>query len=362
MQTLIVWGQEFYARLRRIFWIRFLIDVFARFGRDNGGLLAAGLAFFLILAFVPLLLVGLWLMGHLYVHHPDEALRQIETKIIPQIIPSGAPGPHGGGAASGEVVHLMERAGIASSDGDHAGPTLLRLLHGHGLAGLLGLLTTIWAAVQIFINGSTAMNAAWETKEKRNWFVVRLIALSLLVATGIMLVLSLGATALSSDLSGTRFAQSIPFEKFLFSIGAEVLAVVFSAIMYALIYKFLPAAQVSWKSAFVGGAFGAIAWEIAKKLLALYLLKPNKTLYGDLGGLIVFILWVLYSMTILLLGAEVSALYAREMDDKRAVGLRRVAAFNNRPPLISAVPSNKTRPRSRRSRGAGGRGGPHAKR
>ena len=78
------------------------VPVFARFGRDNGGLLAAGLAFFLVLAFVPLLLVGLWFLGHLYAGRPDEALHQIQTNILPQIVP--------GGGASEEVTHLMERA------------------------------------------------------------------------------------------------------------------------------------------------------------------------------------------------------------------------------------------------------------
>ena len=166
-------------RLKRIFWVNFLFKAFARFGKDNGGLLAAGLAFFLVLAFVPLLLVGLWFLGHLYANRPDEALNQIQTNILPQIIP--------GGGASKEVTpsHASSRAGIAvKTDGQHAGPALLKLLRGHGLAGLLGLLTTVWAAIQIFINGSAAMNAAWETQEKRNWVVLRLVALGLLVGDG----------------------------------------------------------------------------------------------------------------------------------------------------------------------------------
>ena len=64
------------VRLKRIFWIKFIFDVFERFGRDNGGLLAGGLAFFLVLAFVPLLLVGLWALGLVYAHKPDEAVVQ----------------------------------------------------------------------------------------------------------------------------------------------------------------------------------------------------------------------------------------------------------------------------------------------
>jgi len=56
-----------------------------------------------------------------------------------------------------------------------------------------------------------------------------------------------------------------------------------------------------------------------------YLLKPNHSLYGDLGNLIVFILWVLYSMTILLLGAEVAANYAAEVEQRSVSHLKRAA-------------------------------------
>ena len=63
MFTMINFFKTTLARMQRILLVKFTMDVFARFGRDNGGLLAAGLAFFLVLALVPLLLVGLWGLG-----------------------------------------------------------------------------------------------------------------------------------------------------------------------------------------------------------------------------------------------------------------------------------------------------------
>ncbi len=305
------------ARVQRIFIVKFMLDVFARFGKNNGGLLAAGLAFFMVLAFVPLLLVGLYFLGQVYADRPDEALRQIQTNILPQIVP--------GGGASNEVTHLMERAGIASADGQHAGPALLKLLRGHGVAGILALLTTVWAAIQVFINGSAAMNAAWEVQEKRNWVVLRLYALALLVGVGILLVGSLVATGVSTHISAQPWAHALPFEGMVSSLGLELVAVAVSAGMYTVIYKFLPAAQVTWKAALAGGIFASVTWEIAKKGLAVFLLRPNHSLYGELGNLIVFILWVLYSMTILLLGAEVSAIYADKVEQRSVHQLKRTA-------------------------------------
>ena len=172
MAPLVNFGKSILARLKRIYWINFAFEVFARFGQQNGGLLAAGLAFFLVLAIVPLLLVGLWGLGMVYYSHPDRAVAQIQHLLETQVLP---------GAAGKEVQHLMERANISDGHGN-AGPTLLRILREHGVAGIVGLVGIVWASMQIFINGSAAMNAAWETKENRGWVKLRLIALGLLLA------------------------------------------------------------------------------------------------------------------------------------------------------------------------------------
>ena len=345
-------------RLKRIFLVKFTLDVFARFGRDNGGLLAAGLAFFLVLALVPLLLVGLWGLGLVYAHHPSEAVVQIKSLLANQVLP---------GAANAEVVRFMDQAHISNGHGG-AGPTLINIINGHGVAGLVGFLGVVWAAIQIFVNGSTAMNAAWETKEKRNWFVLRGVALGLLVGAGLLLILSLGVTALSTAISASRLAHLIPFESAIEAGAVELGAVIVSGLMYAVIYKFLPSpsANISWKSALIGGAAAAIAFEIAKKGLSVFLLSPKKSVYGDLGNLIAFVLWIYYSMMILLLGAEVSAVYANEVERKDIARMKRASlstpsaesSSNSGSPLARA----KQRDRSQRVRKTGQKEGQSAKR
>ena len=347
-----------FARVQRIFLVKFTMDVFARFGRDNGGLLAAGLAFFLVLALIPLLLMGLWGMGLVYAHKPDEAVYQIQNILATRILP---------GAANDEVVKFMKQAHIVNPDG-HAGPTLMNLINGHGVAGLVGFLGVLWAAIQIFVNGSTAMNAAWETTEKRNWFVLRGVALALLVGAGLLLVLSLGVTALSTAISANGLAHLFPFESAIKAGAVELGAVVVSALMYAFIYKYLPSpsANISWRAALIGGAAAAIAFEIAKKGLSVFLLNPKKSLYGDLGNLIAFVLWIYYSMMILLLGAETSAVYAAEIEKKTHARLKRAA--QSTPSADSSAGSgsplarSKQRDRAQRIRKTGQKEGQSAKR
>lgn len=329
-------------RLRRIVWIDFTLNVFQRFGKDNGGLLAAGLAFFLVLGFVPLLLVGLWVLGHIYAHKPGEAVQQIQNLISSQILP---------GSASNEVNRLMFRAGITASEGGHApGQTLLTLLHKGGIAGLFGVLSLVWAAVQIFINGSVAMNAAWETSENRGWIRLRLTALALLLGAGVLVVLSLAATAFSTHIAASPLAHVVPFEGRLLSYLLEIAAVVASAVMYAVIYRYLPAARITWRAAFVGAIVAAIAWEIVKKGLAVYLLHPNKSLYGELAGLIILVLLVYYSMMILLIGAEVCAEFTATIEHAAAARLKRGAHAT--PSASTAISSGSVLSRAKERRRA----------
>ena len=338
-----------FARIQRIPVVKFTLDVFARLADNNGWLLAAGLAFFLVLALIPLLLVGLWGLGLVYAHKPDEAVSQIQSLLKNQILP---------GAANTEVVRFMQQAKISDAQG-HAGPTLLNLINGHGLTGLISFLGAVWAAMQIFINGATAMNAAWETKEKRNWFVLRGVALALLVGAGLLLVLSLIVTALSTAISASSLAHLIPFESAIKAGAVELGAVVVSGLMYAVIYKFLPSpsAHVSWKSALIGGAASAIAFEIAKKGLSVFLLNPKKSLYGDLGNLIAFVLWIYYSMLILLLGAEVSAVYASEIERKDSARMKRASlstpSVESSSSAASPLARAKQRDRAQRTRKTG---------
>jgi membrane protein len=91
----------------------------------------------------------------------------------------------------------------------------------------------------------------------------------------------------------------------------EVVAVLVNAVFYVLIYRYLPNARVSWNAAMLGGLTASVFFEIAKKGLSSFVLRPNQSVYGDLANLILFVLWIYYSMIIMLLGAEVSAAFLR---------------------------------------------------
>lgn len=287
--------KNLWARVVNVPLVRFIVTVAQRFGRDNGGIYAGALSFFMLLAFVPMVLTGVAILAH-FVKTPHEATIRVE-QMVHNLLPAGA--------ASREATLLLDKQ--LNLDDAAKGVVQKR-----GIAGILGLLSLIWASLQIFINASAAMNDAWEVKETRNWFVLRGVALALMVASGILVIITLLLSGAPSAIAKFNLPviHHLPVPIWVFTIVFEILAVIVNAVLYLLIFKFLPNTRVPWKAAIIGGLITSVAWEIAKKGIAAWLLRPNHSIYGDLADLILFVLWIYYSMMILLMGAEISAVYA----------------------------------------------------
>ena len=88
--------------------------------------------------------------------------------------------------------------------------------------------------------------------------------------------------------------------------------------MFSLIDKIIPNKRVHIKSALQAAPFASLLWELAKHLFAWYVvpLSEYSIFYGSLSTLVIFIFWVYYSSTILVLGGEFA--YFLEEDRQRS--------------------------------------------
>jgi membrane protein len=75
---------------------------------------------------------------------------------------------------------------------------------------------------------------------------------------------------------------------------------------FTAIYVIIPRVKISWRNAFAGAVFVTIMWELAKYFFAYYVKNVIHlgTIYGSLTTFILFLLWIFYSSSIFLLGAE----------------------------------------------------------
>ena len=85
------------------------------------------------------------------------------------------------------------------------------------------------------------------------------------------------------------------------------------ACLFAVIYKVLPDAPLSWRDVWIGAVFTAGLFSLGKYAIGLYLGNSGvASSFGAAGSLIALLLWVYYSAQIFFLGAEFTRQYALE--------------------------------------------------
>ncbi len=96
---------------------------------------------------------------------------------------------------------------------------------------------------------------------------------------------------------------------FLNGISSPLIAVIWTTTAFTLLYRVLPNRLVLWKDALSGGLFAAIAFEIAIRVFAFFIVNFSsyEKIYGALAAFPIFMLWVYISSLIMLLGAMLTA-------------------------------------------------------
>lgn len=193
------------------------------------------------------------------------------------------------------------------------------------VATIIAIITILIGATGVFTEFQTALNAVWEVKldttKSGIWNVirVRLFSFGLIVSIAFLLMVSLIISALIAAF-GTWLTHHFSDS---FLLVLQVLNIVLSltilAILFALMFKFLPDAKIKWKHVWIGAFVTAFLFEIGKFVLSLYFGKANPaTGYGAAGSIILIMLWVNYSSIIVLFGAEFTHAYANMFSGKVA--------------------------------------------
>src|SRR5690606_20730846 len=83
-------------------------------------------------------------------------------------------------------------------------------------------------------------------------------------------------------------------------------------VLFALIYKILPDAEIRWSDVFVGATITAVLFALGKFGISQYLAYSSVgSAYGAAGSMVVLLLWVYYSSVVFFFGAELTQAYAR---------------------------------------------------
>ncbi|MHB9131318.1 MAG: YihY/virulence factor BrkB family protein [Armatimonadota bacterium] len=268
----------------------FVKELFARYSQDGVPLAGAAVAFFLLLSLVPLLLLLITGVAFVLARRPEDAQALVGNL-------SETLGPGVERAVQTQLFAVVDNMGVLT-----------------GLAVLLGL----WSGSQVFVFTELAINHIWRVKRKRSFFASRGIAILMTIVLGVLTAIAIGLSYLIHLLTGSTISVGgwqLPSLSWLTGILLSiVLPWLLVSVVFLLIYRFVPACTVEWRSLIPGAVVAGALWVIVLQLFSLYTLRANYSLlYGSLAGLVVLMIWFYYSSQIMLLGAEIAITFHRRL-------------------------------------------------
>lgn len=249
---------------------------------DRVGLIAAGVAFYGLLALFPAI-TALLAIGGLFAE-PNQIIDQLSA--LNGIVPQEA------------MAIITEQA--TSVAGSREG--------GLGLAAIFGILLALYSASKGMGSLMEGMNVAYDEHEERGFVRLKLqtFGLTLFLIFGLLI--------------GLVAMISVPIAINMLNFGAlteafgTVLVVVFlmalTLIGLAVLYRYGPsrdAAEIKWVS---GGALTAcILWIVGSAGFAFYVANfgSYNESFGTLGGVVILLMWLWISAYVIMLGAELNA-------------------------------------------------------
>ncbi len=257
-------------------------SILDRTGRDNITLVAAGVAFYVILAIFPALAMTVSLYA-LFGNPADVAIR-IQSY---------------GGLLPPESLKL-----ITDGLNSFAQKSNSQL----SLALVTSVLLALWSARAGISSVMTGLNIAYEETETRSFIMQNVIALALTAGGVVFAIMVFVAVPI------------VPIALKLLHIGGLAATLVdllrwpilalFVAMGFAVIYRYAPSrSHPRWRWISWGSVIATLCWLVGSILFSVYVGRFGSydATYGSLGAVVVLLLWFWVSALVLLLGAEIDA-------------------------------------------------------
>ena len=249
---------------------------------DNCLGLAAQLAYYFVLALFPALLFLVALVSFIPIVDLLDTIMSALARFAP-----------------GEALTLIQDQVLKIANGQHGG--LLTL-------GMVGTIWSTSAGVTAIID---TLNQAYDIRESRPWWKVRLTAVGLTIILAIFImasmVLLVAGPALIDRTAG--WLHMGPAAALAWKVAEWPVIFGLVSLAVAIVYYFAPDAKQEWIWITPGSIFAAMLWLVVSLGFKFYVANfgwYNAT-YGAIGGVIVLMLWFYLSGLAVLVGAELNA-------------------------------------------------------
>jgi membrane protein len=279
-----------------------LRQTLSEWSKDRATTLGAALAFYTIFSLAPLLIIISVVVGHFL------------------------------GQA---VVQADILARLAQYVGKENALNLMTIIQntykpGSGLvATAIALFLMLFGSSTVFLMLKSALNDMWGvTSPETGFFTLvlnRLQTFVVVMVVGSLLFVSMVLQSLLTAFVDT-VSRFLVVPGLVLQVGDHILSLVFTSLLFTVLYKVLPDVKVPWRYALRGAFVTALLFSIGNVFVGLYLTRRSiGSAYGAAGSLVVMLMWVYYSALIIFLGAEFTKVYARhhgqEMEPKESLYL-----------------------------------------
>ena len=178
------------------------------------------------------------------------------------------------------------------------------------IAAIIGGITLLIGATAIFSEIQDSINGIWgiKPKPKKGWIKFlqnRFLSFSLIVGLGFLLLVSLSVNTLIDGFNAKLQVWFPDVSVMLFYIINIILTAAIVTLIFAVIFKVLPDADIMWKDVTAGAFTTALLFMLGKLGISFYVSKSNVgSTFGTAGSLVILLVWVYYSSIILYFGAE----------------------------------------------------------
>lgn len=263
---------------------------------DYASSIGAAIAFYTVFSLAPLMLIVIGVAGFFWGEEAvrGELMRQVSTMV---------------GDSGAQAVEAVVQSGANEPQ--------------QGMvATIVSVTFLLIGATRVFAELQSALDRIWKVpaREKTTgiWKLVRarLLSFGLVLSLAFLLLVSLVVSTVLSAL-GSWAGALLPGWELILQILNTLVSFGILTVLFAMIFKFMPQADVAWKDVWTGAFVTALLFELGKLVIGLYVGKSAvASSYAAAGSLVIVLLWVYYAAQVFLLGAEFTWVYANEQGSR----------------------------------------------
>lgn len=182
------------------------------------------------------------------------------------------------------------------------------------LTAIIGSIGILWTSSGLFSTLRDVLNRIYKTRSDTFYLWVKLRDIGMVFLILTVFVLSFSTTFILSifeAIDKSFFGDVLLQLGFVSSLLTHFIGLIFTFIMFYLIFKLVPQGYVSQKVALISSLTAAVLYEALKYLFIFYLVSfaNYQRVYGTYAAIVAVIFWLYYSSLTFVIGAETGQLY-----------------------------------------------------